>query len=301
MRRPRAASARVVWSRARWRHRSAVAGPPACAAAASCPAPLAPSTHQTSPGRTANETASISVRPPTPTRSASTSSSAASVAHRAPLRSNNAMNTGAPSTAVIAPTGSCWGAITVRASVSASTSSVPPANALAGKDALIVADRQPQRMGDDEADESDRPGGGHGEGGGDGRDHEQHPADARHRDAERLRHDGAAQHHIERAPLTAERTMTAATSATSAGTYVVAPPRSPISQNRMPRSSRSGAIVSSSVTSADHPLREHDAGQQQSRRHVGVGSGAHDRRGRGARGRTRSPSTAAHRRTPRRQ
>ena len=53
-------------------------------------------------------------------------------AHRTLLRSNNAMNTGAPITAVTAPTGSCCGVITVRASVSASTSSPPPANAHAG-------------------------------------------------------------------------------------------------------------------------------------------------------------------------
>ncbi len=42
------------------------------------------------------------------------------------------MNAGTPTSAVITPTGNCCGASKLRAAVSASNSSVPPASALAG-------------------------------------------------------------------------------------------------------------------------------------------------------------------------
>src|SRR5690554_3951250 len=49
------------------------------------------------------------------------------------LRYNRYRNVGTPSKAVITPTGSCSGAITVRPRVSASTSRIPPASAQAGR------------------------------------------------------------------------------------------------------------------------------------------------------------------------
>ena len=53
--------------------------------------------------------------------------------HRRPPRpSSRAMKVGTPSSAVITPTGSCCGATSVRAIVSVTSSSVPPASAQAG-------------------------------------------------------------------------------------------------------------------------------------------------------------------------
>jgi hypothetical protein len=63
---------------------------------------------------------------------------------------------GTPASAVSTPTGSCAGATTERASVSATTSKRPPASADAGRRiALVVADDEAHACGHDEADEAD--------------------------------------------------------------------------------------------------------------------------------------------------
>ena len=112
-RKPRTRAASSNRQRASGLAASAIA-PPSCgrSPASVCsnsvlPAPLAPSTHQTSPAPH-GERNRVDQR-------ASADADAKrldfeqrrSVAHRPPLRNNNAMNTGAPITAVTAPTGSC--------------------------------------------------------------------------------------------------------------------------------------------------------------------------------------------------
>jgi hypothetical protein len=59
---------------------------------------------------------------------------------------------------VSTPTGSCCGAITVRARVSASTSRAPPASTLAGSSTRwSLPMRQAHQVRHDQADEADRP------------------------------------------------------------------------------------------------------------------------------------------------
>ena len=78
-------------------------------------------------------------------------------------RRSSSRNTGAPISAVIAPTGSCRGAASVRLAMSARQSSAPPHSAAPGATKPVIggAQRQPHQVRRDQADEADRPGGEH--------------------------------------------------------------------------------------------------------------------------------------------
>ena len=147
------------------------------------------------------------------------------------------MNTGAPISAMMAPTGSSRGAARVRLSISARHSSTPPPRVAAGRDDAVIAGAEPQayEMGRDQADKADHAAADHGQ-----RGQRRTQQEDRHARAAALHPDGGTAHlpgaqHIE--PAARERRDgQRGRQCDQLNQGRCAQPRSPASQKTMPRS-----------------------------------------------------------------